>query len=130
MAGLWAALMTAAVLAVPAQAQEQGPPVEVTGTLELVIVEDFTRGRSELRFHVLDAASDTAFELRFDRTPAGHWKTGDRVTVRGHAIGRRISVTEMDAALAEDGTLDSGPASDAGIVPAVERRAVVLMVDL
>jgi len=134
MAGLWAALITIAVLALPGQAQAQarepGPPVEVTGTLELVIVEDFTRGRSELRFHILDAASDTVFELRFDRTPAGHWKTGDTVTVRGHAIGRRISVSEMNAALVEDGTLDSGPASDAGIVPASERRAVVLMVDL
>ena len=95
MAGLWAALMTVAILAVPAQAQEPGPPVEVTGTLELVIVEDFTRGRSELRFHILDAASDSAFELRFDRTPAGHWKTGDKVTVRGRAVGRRIAVSEI-----------------------------------
>ena len=71
LAGLRAALIPTAVVTLPAQAQaqaqEQGPAVEVTNALDLAIVEDFTRGRSALRFHIPDAASDTAFDLRFDR---------------------------------------------------------------
>ena len=130
-AALSAALLAAQVLVQPTLAQDQGPPVEVTGILDLVIVDDFTRGRSELGYFVRDAASGRSFELNFARPPGAQWQTGDTVTIRGFASGRRISVTEMDATLGDDGAAQSGPGDDAGLaVGAESRAAIVMLVDL
>ena len=52
-----AALFAAQILVQPTLAQDQGPPVEVTGILDLAVVDDFTRGGAELGYFVPDAAS-------------------------------------------------------------------------
>jgi hypothetical protein len=124
------ALMAAQSLGLPgaAQAQRQGPPVAVTGEFEVILIDRLEQGRADLHYFVRDRSSGETFELRFDGRPPGHLRTGQMVTARGRAEGRRLWVTE----LAEGDASTGGPAGtqDSLAVDTNLRKAVVLLVNL
>jgi hypothetical protein len=121
-------LITAALMASAARGQESesGSETVANGTLDVIIVENFDQRRSELVYFLRGDRSSRPYELKFKRQPAQQLRTGQRVTVRGRAEGRRLWVDT----LSDGGTTRSGAADAEDMaVPAV-RRAVVLLVDL
>jgi hypothetical protein len=102
-------------------------PVTMAGILDVLVLEDFERGRSETAYFMREQAGKRFYELKFNPKAPGHLQTGQRVTVRGRAEGRKIWVE----ALEEKGTTASEPqALTSEATSPAERRAVVLMVDL
>lgn len=113
-----------------AYSQSAGPrngAAAITGTLEIVVKDDFDRGHSERSYFVRDALDDRLYELLFDRTPPATLRGGGKVTVRGRADGRTLWVDSLDTSGTTTTTTTAG---DAPVVAASERRAVVLLVDL
>ena len=107
------------------QGSGQGGSSTRSGTLEVIVQDDFDGGQSRRVYFLKDDTSDDLYELKFDRTPPGHLRTGKTITIRGQADGRTIYVDSLD----ETGST-STTGIDAEAVAASERRAVVLMVDL
>ena len=106
------------------------PPVDSatwTGTLEVVIEDDFDGGRHRQVQFLRDDADGALRELRFDAALPAGLSTGERVTVRGRGEDGNIWVDTLDAT-ATGTTAET--AIDAEAAAATERRAVVLMVDL
>ena len=123
---LWFVVATFASDPVQAQEPDPGAPITATGILEVVIVEDFERPRSSMVYFLREHAGARPLELEFRGRPPEHLETGHRVTVRGHAKGRKLQVDELDL----DGTPDSAQVADQALPTTESRRAVVLMVDL
>ncbi len=109
-----------------AAAQEAGAPIEVTGEVDVLHIDDYARGRSWYRYVLHDAASGKQFDLKFGRGAPKGLLSGDVLTVRGNARGRAIEVHETIAAMGGESTGDAG----ADAAAPTERRALVLMVDL
>jgi len=113
-----------------AQAQEESTEaVAVTGTLEALIVEDFKHNQAEHAYFVHEHGGKRVHELDFKNAPEKRLHTGQRVTLRGHAKGRKLQVD----ALTTDGGATSTSANAANEdlpPPDPERRTVVLLVDL
>jgi hypothetical protein len=122
---LAAALGASAVIAASSFALAQSGSSSITGTLEVIVKDDFDRGHSERAYFVRDQRDDALYELQFDRTPPGHLRTGRKITVRGRAVGRRMEVDSLDA-----GAEPTAPTGDAEIAPATQRRSVVILVDM
>jgi hypothetical protein len=113
-----------------AQPQDTGVLTHVSGILDVVVIDDFHHGRAEMAYFVQERASGRFFELQFERMPPVQLKTGDRVTIRGRALGRKLMVESLDAHLHIDtaaGAILSEPATADAVN---ERHAVVIMVDL
>ena len=110
-----------------AQESEPGAPIEVTGEIDVLHIDDFEHGRSYHRYVLHDAASGRQFDLTFGRGAPEGLLSGDVLTVRGSARGRVIEVHETIAAMGGAST-----EADAGADAAAptERRALLLMVDL
>lgn len=111
-----------------AQNIPQGTPVQIMGDLEVLIFEDFENQRSTMRYLVRDAVSNRLLELKFNRKPARHLSTGQRVWVRGQRINDTIWVEALQEET--DSNLSTPQVAELPIVVPEERRAVVLMVDL
>ena len=111
-----------------AQEVPGGTPLSISGELDVVVLEDFDRQRTERAYFIRDEKSRGYFELRFEHRPPQHLKSGKRISVRGRGQGRKLWVE----ALQEEG--DTALPADQGLGDAAlgteERRAVVLMVDL
>ncbi len=103
-----------------------GTPIEATGQVDVLHIDDFERGRSSYRYVLHDEASGQRFDLEFDRGAPKGLLSGDVLTVRGQARGQAIQVQETIAAM---GGQDAGDAG-ADTAAVTERRALVLMVDL
>ncbi len=110
-----------------AQEAPPGAPIEVTGEVDVLHIDDFERGRSSHRYVLHDAASGRQFDLTFGRGAPKGLLSGDVLTVRGNARGRAIDVHETIAAMGGASTEADAGADAAALT---ERRALVLMVDL
>ncbi len=105
-------------------------PITVEGELEVIIVDDFQRGRSETFYLIREERSGRSFRLRLEQAP-GNLRTGDRVRIRGQARGGRIEVEELQQAEQEAGALEEDEAAEPLLAAAAdERRAVVMIVRL
>ncbi len=103
----WFALVAFAglflVLPTLAMTDEHGGAPErfVDGTLEIVHIDEVDQSQSRFVYYLLTAEgegpgnSGAAFELRFQRTPPPGLKTGDRLNVRGRAVGRKLWVDDI-----------------------------------
>ncbi len=110
-----------------AASKKSGERVEITGQVQVLFVDDFDHGQAELRYLLEEEGSRRLHNLRFQRRPAKELRSGDRLTVRGRALGRDIEVEESVAAL------DPAQAATSAEVTATQgttRRAVVFLVDL
>jgi hypothetical protein len=77
---------------------EAARPVELTGELEVVVIDDEAAGRAETHYYLRDPAGGRALPLDLKEPPPGDWVTGDRVTVKGVLEGGRIRVHEIRGA--------------------------------
>ncbi len=71
-----------------ASEHENSPAMTAEGELRVVHIDHFDRGRSETAYLLRDLASGDTFELKFERRPPRLLRTGDRVSIRGRAVGR------------------------------------------
>ena len=93
------------------------------GELDVVILEDFKHGRSQMEYYLRDDRGGHV-KLEFEREVPKDLRSGARVRVSGRGNGRALAVKTLAAAPAGDARTTT---ADAGLD---ERRAVVLMVDL
>lgn len=105
--------------------QKPDRSTEVTGVFEKIIKEDFATKRIEYDYFLRDDKNGHSYKLKFRRTPPEHWRTGQRVTVRGHAADQAIEVE----AVTEEATEAQLP-DVLAVAPKEQRRAAVIMVDL
>ena len=98
------------------------------GELRIVHIDHFDRGRSETAYLLRDLASGDIFELRFERRPPRLLRTGDRVSVRGRAVGRKLWVTEIVAGLDQEATGE--PAETQAAAAAGQRSALLLVLNM
>lgn len=137
----WRALTISAglVLALPAVAtahEHQGAPERfVDGTLEIVHVDEVDQSKSRFAYYLLTdelggpGNSGAALELRFERQPPASLKTGDRLNVRGRAVGRNLWVEDISAA-DQDGSNATAEETLAESVVDSPRGAVVILVNI
>ncbi len=124
-----AAFVAHLALAQPSAASEHlgAPAIAVEGEVLIVHIDDFERDKSRFAYYLRDLASNTVFRLRFERQPPGTLRTGDKVTVRGRAVGRKLWVGEIAAGVEQDGGAAIQP-QEAGIAAAAGERRTLLMV--
>lgn len=126
---LAAVLFGWAVLSLPAAAQDDGQPDEISGELELLHEDDFRRGRATQRAFVHDAANGDMFELDFPGRRPSNLRTGDQITVRGQIRGRRFTVDDLSVDARAGGAGPDGDASADLAAPSGVRTAAVIIVD-
>jgi hypothetical protein len=128
------AVLLAALLLAPgsqragASEHEGAPAMTAEGEVRIVHVDYFERGRSETAYLLRDTVSGDTFELKFERRPPRLLRTGDRIGVRGRAVGRKLWVTEIVAGLDQEGTGE--PAEPQAAAAADERRALLLVLNM
>ena len=128
------AVLLAALLLAPgsqragAAEHEGAPAMTAEGELRIVHIDHFDRGRSDTAYLLRDLASGDIFELKFERRAPRLLRTGDRVSVRGRAVGRQLWVTEIVAGLDQEGTGE--PAETQAAAAAGQRRAVLLVLNM
>jgi hypothetical protein len=129
----------------PAAAQKSTDDlVEITGEIEVVVADDFERGRSEHHVYLRDRAGGRTFRLHLgeeagpgSRDPADRGaprfqgrelRTGMKVRVRGRRTDHALVVTGIEEVPSEGPPegLPTGSLQSA----TEERRAIVLIVDL
>jgi hypothetical protein len=100
-------------------------PVDITGELTVLYMDDFENKRAELQYFIEDKQSKRRYRLQFDGTPPGHLRSGATVKVRGKAKGREII-------LAADGTSEQGVEiiSPAAVIVAGEQKTLVIGANL
>jgi len=100
-------------------------PVDITGELTVMYMDDFKNKRAELQVFIEDKQTNRQYRLQFDGTPPGHLRSGATVKVRGKAKGK-------DIFLAADGTGDQGieTISSATVIVAGEQKTLVIGVNL
>ncbi|HJQ98760.1 MAG TPA: hypothetical protein VJ826_10640, partial [Candidatus Polarisedimenticolaceae bacterium] len=111
-----ALLVTSVSFAAPAVPRK----VVLRGTLSVVQEDDFQHQRTARVHTLFDDATGERFTLRL-RTPDERLKTGDRIVVRGMALGRDVEPDPEGDALQVVAAADA-PALDA-------RRAIVIVAD-
>ncbi len=122
-------LVSATVGAQDQTEKESAAAVTVTGTLEMVIVEDFKHNQAKPAYFIREHHNNRIHELDFKDAPKKSLRTGQQVTIKGHGKGHQLSVDALTA----DGSANSPPASGTGAAsPPLdpERRTIVLLVDL
>jgi hypothetical protein len=103
------------------------PAIAVEGEILIVHIDEFERDKSRLAYYLRDLASNTVFQLQFERKPPATLRTGNKVTVRGRAVGRKLWVGEIAAGVQQDGGTAEQP-QDTGIAAAASERRTLLMV--
>ncbi len=85
--------------------EHKGAPESfVDGTLEIVHIDEINQSQSRFAYYLLTDDDDApgnsgaALELKFERQPPAGLKTGDRLNVRGRAVGRNLWVDDIAAA--------------------------------
>ncbi len=91
--------------------EHKGAPESfVDGTLEIVHIDEINQSQSRFAYYLLTDDDDApgnsgaALELKFERQPPAGLKTGDRLNVRGRAVGRNLWVDDIAAADQESST--------------------------
>jgi hypothetical protein len=137
----WFALLASAglFLVVPTLAmtdEHSGAPERfVDGTLEIVHIDEADQSQSRFVYYLLTAEGDgpgnsgAAFELRFQRTPPPGLKTGDRLNVRGRAVGRKLWVDDI-AATEQQGSTEALQETVVESTVDNPRSAVVILVNI
>lgn len=97
-----------------------------SGELDVIIKENFKTGQYKMDYFLRDGSSSQYHQLVFEREPSARLRTGQRVTVRGHAEGRRMAVETLE----EERGIEPLPVESLSDAATDERPAVVLMVDL
>ncbi|MCH8189545.1 MAG: hypothetical protein IIB66_12780, partial [Proteobacteria bacterium] len=107
------------------------PVIMVQGEVTVVHIDYFEQGRSKTSYYLRDLASNTVFQLQFERQPPATLKTGDKVTVRGRAVGRKLWVGEIASGVQQDGGA-AEQTQEAGTVAAAagERRALLMVINM
>ncbi len=108
-----------------ASEHHDAPSLTAEGEVRVVHVDYFERGRSETAYLLRDLASGDTFELKFERRAPRLLRTGDRIHVRGRAVGRKLWVTEIVAGLDQEAT---GEPAQSEIAPTAGHRSVLMMV--
>jgi len=67
-----------------------GPPVEVTGELTVIISDDFENHRSEKRYMLEDKRNNRRFELKFEGEPPANLRSGSKIKVHGNQKDKEI----------------------------------------
>jgi hypothetical protein len=125
---LLVATVLVAALAVPAGARQ----MEVKGRLDVIQIDDFEHGGSQVVHRVHDDATGREYELELPEGDAKHLRTGMHVRARGRLLrqvrrhGARVLTAPSDGALTVE--VMTAPMPAAALV-AGSRRAVVLVVD-
>ena len=126
---LVAALAAALSVSLVAEAPEvlaRDPSTELSGQLEVLVLDDFERGHSETQVFLREDRSGRRTRLRLSK-PDGQIRHGRHVRVRGVRRSDGIEVAEvLPAGGAVAGSVSSAASASGG----EERKAVVLMVDL
>lgn len=118
-----------------ASEHQSAPERLVEGTLEIVHIDEVDQGQSRFAYFLLTDEGDgpgrsgAAFELRFQRTPPPGLQTGDRLSVRGRAVGRNLWVDDI-AAADQEGSAGAGDQTVVGSTTANPRSAVVVLVNI
>lgn len=120
--------MLLALLALPcgsafADHFEEGTETDVSGTLEVIVIDDFENRRSEVQHWVEDARTGERFNLRFAEKPPAGLTTGMRVRVRGRSNNGVIYVP----ANAEGAMSASATAAAAAVTG--DHKTIVIMVN-
>ena len=107
----------------------------VDGTLEIVHIDEIDQAQSRFVYYLLTDEGDgpgksgAALKLRFERTPPASLKTGDRLNVRGRAVGRNLWVDDI-AAADQDGSTATPQETLAESTVASPRSSIVILVNI
>lgn len=115
-----------ACLMLPQLASAKGNPKTVSGDLEILIADDFKNDRADLHHHVKDPATGNRYRLIFKGKPPEGLKNGQKVKIRGNAIGKQITVDELSQ---EPGVTSGDGVSTGDAAAATIRKAVIVLVD-
>ncbi len=130
-AGLFLVLPTLAMT----DEHDAAPERFVDGTLEIVHIDEVDQSQSRFVYYLLTAEgegpgnSGAAFELRFQRTPPPGLKTGDRLNVRGRAVGRKLWVDDI-ATTEQQGSATAPQETVVASTVDNPRTAVVILVNI
>lgn len=116
-----ASMWLASLLAFPTWSAERAGRQELTGTVEVLVEDDFARGRHRT-VHLLRGGDGVAREVRLPSSFAP--RTGDRVRLRARVVGDEV-VDVADVAFLGR----TGASAAATAAAATERRLLVLVVD-
>jgi hypothetical protein len=114
---------------------ENAPEQFVDGTLEIVHIDEIDQSQSRFAYYLLTDGADSpgnsgaAFELKFQRQAPASLKTGDRLNVRGRAVGRNLWVEDI-AAADQDGSTATPDETLAESAPDSPRSAVIILVNI
>lgn len=111
------AVFSGAVVAQPLsfeRAYQSGTPAVLTGELTVLYRDDFVNARAELIYTLRDDNSGRSFEIQFQDQPPHAWRTGERVVIRGRAVGAQLYVAVSDASEARAPASTIRPATISG----------------
>jgi len=85
----------------------EGDPIELTGKLTVVYMDDFDKQVTERQYLVEDKQSKKKYKLKFKDTPPGHLRTGTEVSLHGKANGKQIILAADDIDASNDVSVPS-----------------------
>lgn len=114
------------------------PPDEITGELSVIHKDNFDNHiHLENDYFLHDDNGVDWYQLRFERTPSHHLRSGQRIRVKGQLNGRKFRVESLEEQSSANGkgssTGDYSTMIDSSLVGSLvveERKAVVILVDL
>jgi len=113
-------IMLAVLFAANTAYGQDNNPTTIRGEIDVLLVENFADGTAKYAYFLRVSDGKKFYRLQFRPTAPAALRTGQRVTVKGHASGRDLRVNRLE--------VDSPPPLEN--MATDERRAVVLMVDL
>lgn len=113
-------LFAAQVLAV--EHSQAAQRLHLSGEVTVVHIDYFDQAGSKTIYYLHDSVSGSVIELAFERKPPRALRSGDKVTVRGRAVGRKLWVDEIITVKKPDGSVRGE------VVPAVSEHRAILMV--
>jgi hypothetical protein len=121
-------LCSAALLALPiaghAAVPARGQPVQMSGTVTEIVLDDFANHTSRVEYQLDDAQSHRHATLRFDGAPPEGLRTGTRLSVSGVADGDGSILLSGDSASVQ--TTQSTPLSMQTATPQSTAAATVV----
>lgn len=121
-----------------AQVQAQGTQAtEITGELDVIIKDDFARGKSDRDYFLRDSKGGS-IELKFKKEPPHDWISGKKIKAKGTPRGRVFEVDEVQdldpakPASSINGTADAMVDAELGyqVGTPVVHKTIVMMVNL
>jgi len=99
--------------------QDASSTVEASGTLDVIVLDDFVKHRSDMRYRLHDSKTKKQFDLRFQdgQTPKD-LKTGMRIKVKGKQSGSDIFLKRSDLQI---------ESAETAAAPVAKTMAVILV---